>query len=463
MPSVHISPSFSLRRRAISAGAWNLGALVTSQVIRLGGNLVMTRLLMPEMFGIIAIATTVLFVLHLLSDVGLRQNILQSPRGDDPEFLNTLWTVQIVRGFVLFALTLFLAAAAWYSQVIDFWSHNSTYAAPELPAVLAWTGLTAIIYGFQSTKVDLAVRAFQQKKVVIAEFASQVAGLLAMLVIGYFTHSIWSLVAAGLITALVSTLLGHFWFEGPSNSLRWERAALDELVVFGRWILLSSAVGVLSMQGDRIIFGGSMTVTEMGVYSIAVLILGALQTGVLKVVGAVALPAFGEAARTNDFERLRRLYYRFKMMVDLALLFLCGFLWVTSPLIIKVLYDDRYAQAGHMMAVLSTSFFVMRYIVANQIWIALGLTKYQAIDNIIRVVSLWVLVPLLLAIGGVDWAIWGVALHTLPTMVLVVYVNRRVGILDIKRELIVLPMLVVGALCGELVLVVFKWLFGLSA
>jgi hypothetical protein len=48
-------------------------------------------------------------------------------------------------------------------------------------------------------------------------------------------------------------------------------------------------------------------------------------------------------------------------------------------------------------------------------------------------------------------------------MVLVVYVNRRVGILDIKRELIVLPMLVVGALCGELVLVVFKWLFDLSA
>ncbi|MNN64521.1 hypothetical protein D3C81_1799630 [compost metagenome] len=69
-------------------------------------------------------------------------------------------------------------------------------------------------------------------------------------------------------------------------------------------------------------------------------------------------------------------------------------------------------------------------------------------------------VPVLLAIGGVEYAIWGVALHTLPTLVLVVYVNRRVGILDIKRELMVLPMLVVGALCGELVLVAFSWLFG---
>ena len=78
MPSFDISPSLSLRKRAISAGAWNLAALVTSQAIRLGGNLVMARLLMPDMFGIMIIATTVSVVLHLLSDVGLRQNIIQS-------------------------------------------------------------------------------------------------------------------------------------------------------------------------------------------------------------------------------------------------------------------------------------------------------------------------------------------------------------------------------------------------
>ena len=215
MPSVDISPSLSLRKRAIFAGAWNLGALVTSQAMRLGGNLIMARLLMPEMFGIMIIATTVSVIIHLLSDVGLRQNIIQSPRGDDPVFLNTVWTVQIVRGFVLFATTLLIAGFAWFAQAIQLWSPESTYGAPELPLVLAITGFSAIIYGFQSTKVDVAVRSFQQKKVVLAEFASQIAGLLVMLVIGYFTRSIWSLVGAGLVSALVSLLLGHFWFPGP--------------------------------------------------------------------------------------------------------------------------------------------------------------------------------------------------------------------------------------------------------
>ena len=458
MSLVDLSPTLGLRKRAISAGAWNLGALVTSQAFRLGGNLIMARLLMPEMFGIMMIAITVSLVLHMLSDVGLRQNIIQSPRGDDPVFLNTIWTVQIVRGFILCASTLILAALAWYAQTLNLWSTNSTYAAPELPLVLAVTGFSAIIVGFQSTKIDLAVRAFQQKKVVLTEFASQVVGLVVMLGIGYFTRSIWSLVIAGLVQSLVNTLLGHFWFEGPSNRLQWERSALDELVGFGRWILLSSAVGVLAMYGDRVWFGGSMTASELGVYSIAVLILGAVQLALQKVVGAVALPAFSEASRTNDTVRLHALYYRLKLMLDLACLFLCGLFLTGSPLLISILYDERYAQAGNMMAILSLSFFTMRYLLANQVWIALGLTKYQAIDNIIRVVSLWVLLPLLLAIGGVKYAIWGAALYTFPTLILVFYVNCRLGLFSLKRELVVLPMLAVGALCGELLTDFAKWL-----
>ena len=457
MPSIDVSAAASLRKRALRAGSWNLVSQVASQVMRLGGNLIMARLLLPEMFGVMVIATTVSILLHLLSDVGLRQNIIQSPRGNDPAFLNTVWTAQIIRGFILFAFTLLIAGFAWFAQYIHMWSEHSTYAAPELPLVLALTGFSAIIYGFQSTKVDVAVREFQQKKVVLAEFISQLAGLLTMLVIGYFTRSIWALVGSGLVAALAMTLLGHFWFPGKPNRLHWDRAALAEVVVFGRWMLLSSAVGVLAMNGDRIWFGGSMSAAELGVYSIAVLFLGALQMGMQRLLGAVALPAFSEASRVNDTARLHLLYDRFKLIFDLVSLFICGLFWVISPLLISILYDERYAEAGHMLAVLSLSFFTWRFAVAHQVWLALGLTKYQAMDNIIRAVSLWVLLPLLLSIGGVHLAIWGVALHALPTVFLVVYVNRKVGLFDLKRELVVLPMVLVGVVCGEMVLGIADW------
>lgn len=89
---------------------------------------------------------------------------------------------------------------------------------------------------------------------------------------------------------------------------------------------------------------------------------------------------------------------------------------------------------------------------AHQAWLALGLTKYLAVDNIIRFVSLWTLLPLLLALGGTTYAVWGVALYALPTVFFVVFINRRLGLFDMRRELVVLPMLPLGALFGALLM-----------
>lgn len=185
MSTIDLSSSQSLRKRVLLAGALNIGSIVASQVIRLGGNLIITRLLLPEMFGLMAIATTVSVLLLLLSDVGLRQNIIQSPRGDEPLFLNTIWSLQIIRGLGLFVVMQLVALASWVSQHFAMWPAHSTYAAPELPAVLAVTGFFAIIFAFQSTKIDVAIRTFQQKKVVLVELVSQIAGLVVMLVIGH--------------------------------------------------------------------------------------------------------------------------------------------------------------------------------------------------------------------------------------------------------------------------------------
>ena len=62
------------------SGGWTVAGYGLSQAMRLGGSLVMTRLLVPEMFGVMAIATMVTVILTLLSDIGLSQHIVQSRR-----------------------------------------------------------------------------------------------------------------------------------------------------------------------------------------------------------------------------------------------------------------------------------------------------------------------------------------------------------------------------------------------
>ena len=96
----------TLKQRILRAVGWSFLGYGVSQVIRLGSNLVMTRLLVPEMFGVMAIAGMVTIILALLSDIGLRQHIVQSARGDDPVFLDTAWVVQIVRGVMMWLVAL---------------------------------------------------------------------------------------------------------------------------------------------------------------------------------------------------------------------------------------------------------------------------------------------------------------------------------------------------------------------
>src|SRR5262245_37530197 len=107
-PSMH--RDVPLKRRVVAASAWSLTRHGISLVIRFGSNLVMTRLLVPEMFGVMAIATIVMVGLAMFSDLGLRQSIVQSPRGSDPAFLNTAWILQIARGFLLWIIALTISA-----------------------------------------------------------------------------------------------------------------------------------------------------------------------------------------------------------------------------------------------------------------------------------------------------------------------------------------------------------------
>ena len=407
----------------------------------------MTRLLVPEMFGVMAIATMVTMVLALLSDIGLRQHIVQSRRGDDPAFLDTAWVVSIVRGGVLWLVALLLSIALYLADLGGMFPRKSVYSADVLPFVIAVSSLSALISGFQSTKMATAQRSFDQKRLTQIELIGQLAGLVVMIVVGVMSRSIWSLVAGGLVASLATAVLSHTWMSGHANRFRWEKNALRELIQFGKWIFVSSAVYVLAINGDRLLLGGFVDAHVLGLYAIATLIVGAIEGGLNKLFMAVSLPALSEIAR-NDPSKLREVYYKLCVPGDLLLLFLTGLLFAAGQLVIDLLYDPRYSAAGGMLQVLALSLFTVRYGVAQQVYLAVGIPRYLAVINVVRFVSLYALVPALYYLAGLQGAIWGVALHALATVPFIYLFNAKLGLNDFRLELMVMGALPAGFGCG---------------
>jgi len=408
----------------------------------------MTRLLAPEMFGVMAIATMVTVILSLLSDIGVRQNIVQSRRGDDPAFLDTAWVVQIVRGVVLWLVALLLSIALHLANLGGMLPVKSVYASPVLPLVIAVSSLSAVISGFQSTRMATAHRGFDQKRLTQIELISQFAGVIVMIVMGVQSRSIWALVAGGLVASLATTALSHTWMHGHPNRFRWEKNALRELIDFGNWVFVSSAVYVLAINGDRLLLGGFVEAHVLGLYAIAVLIVKAIQSALSRFSSTVSLPALSEIART-DPSRLREVYYKLRLPADLLLLFMAGLLFAAGQLVIDLLYDPRYSAAGGMLQILALSLFAIRYDLAHQIYLAVGIPRYLAVINVVRFVSLYALVPPLYYLAGTQAVIWGIALHALATLPFVYHFNAKLGLNDIRREWMVLVALPVGFLCGS--------------
>ena len=80
------------------------------QGLRLLNNIILTRLLAPPIFGLMALINAIRTGVELLSDVGIVQNIVSNPRGAEPDFQDTAWTLQVIRGFLLAIACLVLAA-----------------------------------------------------------------------------------------------------------------------------------------------------------------------------------------------------------------------------------------------------------------------------------------------------------------------------------------------------------------
>ena len=137
----------SLRGLVLRGSVWTLSGTATRHVLRLVGNLVLTRLLFPEAFGLLTLVHLFLTGLQMFSDVGIRPSIVQNERGDDPDFLDTAWTIQAVRGGALCLLSILLAPF-----VATF------YGEPLLAQLIPAIGFTAVFQGFASTNLHTADR-----------------------------------------------------------------------------------------------------------------------------------------------------------------------------------------------------------------------------------------------------------------------------------------------------------------
>jgi O-antigen/teichoic acid export membrane protein len=442
---VKIAP---LKQRVLRAGSWTLVGHFLSLSLRFVSSVIMTRIFSPDTFGLLAIITAVSTVIGLLTDIGLRPAIVQSRNGGTPMFLNTAWSVHILRGVLVWCLCIVAAGGLYVSSIFGVLPHDSVYAQPLLPSLIIVSSFSSVILGFLSMKTISASRELNLGRVTLIDVFSQLGGLIIVVTLGWLTRSIWSYIGGLLLTTCITVLLGHVWLQGPRDRLAWDKDSLRELSHFGRWIFLSSAISATILNGDRILLAAWLNPSTLGFYSIANNLASVPDALANSLFGSVAMPTLSEINRDQP-ERFSALFSRMRWLLDSLLLFIAGFLFAAGAAIIALLYDPRYASAGWMLQWLSFSLVFARYNIAGNAYLALGRPYYVTIINVVRSVSLFVFMAIGFHSFGVTGAIIGIAFHMLPSTVCMLYFNHRLRINNFVLELLVILSWVVGWLVGK--------------
>ncbi len=428
----------TLRQRVLHSGSWTLVGYGVSQVLRLAGNLILTRLLFPEAFGMMAIISAASFGVTMFVDMGITQSIVQNKRGNDPAFVNTAWSIQIISGFLIFGG---LSALAYPMA--------SFYNVPQLVAMLPAVGLGAIISGFNSTKLYTAQRNLEAKRVTLIEIGTYAIGLFFTIYLAWLLQSVWALVWGQVISAVLKMFATHAFLHGIKNQIAWERDAAKLLIRFGRWIMWSSVLTFLSVEGGRLLIGALLDMRELALFTLASTMSLMFWQAIQQLAGKVFFPAYAEVYRDNP-NNLFSVLLKARLIITLPAWCLSVIFVFFGSHLMEILYDERYHGSGVMLEMLAAGSLV------GCVWgsytgilLAMGkvatmtmLTSVQIICQICgMVVGYYYLggVGIVIGIAAANWIMYS-------AQAVVMYRN---GLLQLKLDMILLA--------ASVLIVVMAW------
>lgn len=416
--------------------------------LRFASTVVLTRLLDPDTYGVFAIVLVYLYLLEMISDIGLRTLLVTKEGEVDDDFLRSFWTVSILRGVVIAVFSVVIAAIIGVLQAQGVFAADNPYAAASLPWAIVVLGLSNLIVGFHSPMRFVCERNMQFGKVTAMAIAVNVFGLVVTIALAFYLRSVWALVLGAVCKNLFQVFLSFAIFSGPPMRLNFNRAHLGIMIGRGKWIMGHSTLTALSQSADRLMLGFVMTASSFGFYFIARQLSDMVLRFLISIDAQIGLQVFRHLHESSEAD-FRRNYYRFRLFFDALAGLSAGGLIMLAPLLVEIIFDDRYAGVAPIVQVLALAVLLMGPLLLRSAYYAERRFKEMTFQSVLSTVTLWV--GLSIAIfwfDSITGAFYVIALHRLPEALVFTVMGWQRGWVVIWREFLGLGFCALGAAIG---------------
>ncbi len=302
---------------AFRGAFFTVGMRWADRLLGLLSTTILARLLVPEDFGLVAMAMVVVGFFDVLLDLGVSAALIQHRLADREEF-STAWTLRLAQ-CVVTALVLLVVAPF----VADY------YGDPRVTAVLRVAAGTVLIGGFE----NIGTVSFQRNMEFGREFEfvvfKRLVGVACTIALALALRSYWALILGSMTYRLV----------GVAASYRMSRfrphltlSRLSEIWNFSQWSLFTGIARYLNGAIPRLALGGRANAAALGTYTMGEEIALLPTTELLAPLGRVMFPAFA-AAKDSPAELLRLVTLAQAIQALLAIPFSIGVVLVAHDAI----------------------------------------------------------------------------------------------------------------------------------
>jgi O-antigen/teichoic acid export membrane protein len=435
------NPRFARLRQLATGGAASIAVSVAAtNMLRIISTITLTRLLDSSAYGVVGIITSVSTMIALLTDVGMMQFIARHPEADERRFQNEIWTIRLGRAaFMTIAMLVFAEPIAKF------------VSKPELAAVLAVWSFALALDGLSSLAFAMGVRRRQFWRLSMMDFAASVVTFGVSLGCALATRSYWSLIAGMLTGATFKAVLSYVMFDRTVYRPVFSRERSRELWGYSRFILPASILQLFILQSDKVILARLMPLSAYGLYAVAVTLAAAPGGLAGPYSGRVLYGVYSHAAR-NGLAELQATFYPARRKVVLLYMFAVSIMAGAAPLMIGILYDERYRGVAPYLQLLTISTVLMLpTMAAKEALFALGKPKPTLVSNIFRIIWLGIGAFAGLATHKIMLLVAIVGTVELPGMLINWVYLRKYGLLKLREELYGFIAALAGGALGAIV------------
>lgn len=331
------SPEGSLRSRLGKGAAWTGGGQIARTGTQILSVVILSRILAPEDFGIVAMCSPVLAFVLLFQDLGLGQATVQRETLTHSD-VNFLFWINVAVSVALAAILVLIAPLM-----------GAFYGEPDVASLTAAMGLQILVYGFTAQHNAVLVRRMEFSALAIISAAGGLAGLAVSVAVAFYTRSFWAIYAGTMATTIVVSVATYY-----CSGWRATRPSMSEragpLLNFGAGLTGFNLLNFFGRNLDGILIGRYWGVTELGFYDRANKLLLMPLNQVMNPLARVMIPVLSRAVA--DPAQYRSAYLKTLSLVLFAVLPGIAFVTATAELTIPLVLGSQWTQSAHIFQAL---------------------------------------------------------------------------------------------------------------